>query len=1009
VSADGARLALARQPPARAGAQIAPRPRPVSTDRARKSSDSACGRFVVPPFAARLALEAEEERLRQEELARLEEERRQKAEDERERREKEAARRASELGRLASEFEAARTAEHRHTSEVRSIREQQDADRLWRAFLDASDLPPPGSESAVNTFLAEMAEQEQEEREAVRAEDPEERVATIAARTARAEVMARVLEDDAAVAEDEGDSGRAERSRAFCSRLRDDNARRADEATACLLQHRGVWTRAGRDQDEVSAHVSTGQGVSLAVWCNLAGRKAVRTGKMEVQPLGLRVAVSRNVAKEVVDGLPLAIRVTQAPYDHVESAAERAVVFARAWGLPLPPCAEPPEEAAAAESVPAPASAAASPRDADEDDGAPGEREGDAAESKEAEDDAGAAEGEGEGEGQEAEGGAGDEAAAGEAPAADAEQAAEAGKPTAAEGAGAAEAPAEGGAAPPQDGAAVEADGEGDVKAAGEGEGEGDGAADGAAAAEGDAAPAPAEPSGPKTVAEARPAERERTDPADLGGLDEPVSFVVAVELLALPQEARTVKRTSMLRETPLSSAGVMRVPHPMEGGGMSQALTVTVAVPPFVIVPDDIRVGYWHHGSRRWLQEADAPPAFLPDGTRELQFKTTFMTPMALVQPRTVDVPYRAWSLRPINDVRAAVLAARARAAAAGLPAPVLDASAPRPDNGVPVGRAVVSDPSMSVPQASRSVGAAPPLGPAPLGPEDVAAAGGWDDPAADPEDEGSAAAASAAASEGGAETRPTTRRAPLPPRGANGVVITLDTARLRLAIVVGADAAWLVGPCRPELAHLLGVGLRPGVLLARLARSGLRVCPSTQDADVPDVTFPGPAGSKLRLVPKEAVLEAASHRQLARLACGAVVVPSAWNQRVDLREFHAVFRVREAAPDEAALTGVGDAPEDGLRADEAAHPTAWRTVVGASDTDAPAGVRWWLARTQESADEFDPAVIKGSRSAVTVAGALGARITAESSSRSAGAPALLVDAVDCVLRRVRLLSFAV
>jgi len=137
-------------------------------------------------------------------------------------------------------------------------------------------------------------------------------------------------------------------------------------------------------------------------------------------------------------------------------------------------------------------------------------------------------------------------------------------------------------------------------------------------------------------------------------------------------------------------------------------------------------------------------------------------------------------------------------------------------------------------------------------------------------------------------------------------------------------------------------------------------------------------------------------------------VVAPSVWNQRCPDAEFHAVVRVREPGLDEPSVTGAGDPASSGAAADAAVHRTTWRTVVGGSDTGAPAGVRWWLARTQEAADSFDAAPAKGSSSSNTLLGALGARVTAECSARAAEASPLLVDAVECLLRRFRLLSFA-
>lgn len=955
--------------------------------------------------AERLAKEAEEERLRQEELLRLEEERKYREAEERRLREEEATRRTAEIERLAGDLPKVLAADNSHEDAVKGERQARLEAEDWSAVLNTAELPSPASEAEIHTFLSEVAEVEAEQAASSGASDPKAVVEAMLSRIARAEVVARWLEDDAAVAGDEANIARADRSIAFSQLLRDDNTRRLDEVTAVMLQGREGFTRVVKDQEELSGHVSTGQGVAMALWCNLAGRKAMRAGKMEVPALGLRIAVSRAVSTHATDNLPTVLRVIRTPWDRVEASTARAVAFAAKHGLSEPPCTG--ATGGKGEGVRAPSARHRPPTAPADGAEGPGSQRaaatsGDSAEeSKEAddeavEDDAGA---------DDAGSGSHNHASAGDTAEGD-------------EGAAGASIRGGGDAA-----AATAADDNvaamgGDSKRQGAGDDDDGTVADAAEA--GPTSPAGMGSDGLHTVQSSRPAPRQRTASKELLDLDEPVSEVVSVELLALPPEARSVKRMKLLRVTAMSGEGVHRVQHPMQGGGISQAITVTLSLPPYMLVPEDVRMAYWHHESRRWLVEEDAAEATtVPAGSRELQFKTTFMTPMALVQPRTVDIPFRHWSMRPVDDVAAVVLAARATCAATGLmPPPIGPGALPRPDGGAPIGVPIVGD---AATPGSRSITGAAPLGPAPIATEDVLPAGGWDEPA-DVASTVSGAAASrtssacSTASTGtttAPELLPTTRRMPLPGPETPGVLLSVETARVRLDMVVGEDAAWLVGPCRTELAHLLGVGLRPGVLLRRLRACGLRVVPETVWADYPAVTIPTGAG-KRQLIVKEPVLEEESARRLARLASSVIVAPSTWNQRCPGAEFQCIVRVREASPAEmeppSAVQGVTEKAsgvEAAHAADAACHPTSWRTLVGGSDVDAPLGVRWWLAKTQEGAPSFDASPTGSVESASTCIGALQGRITAEAGNRADSASSLLVEALTCLLRRFRVLSF--
>jgi hypothetical protein len=901
--------------------------------------------------AERLAREAEEARLREEELQRQREEaERLRLEDIR-KREAEAARRADELSRLQTEYEDDVVAEDQAKLRASQMRAGKRAADEWAAFMGAPELPDPSSEAAIYTFLSELDDQDSAELSVGEARDPKALLTAIVSRVGLAERVARTLEDEAEIAADMGDTHREHSIRAFAQKLRDDSSARLDRATAVVMQAKGLWSRENRDMEELAAHLSSGQGIAMALWANLSGRKAMRAGKMDVQDLGLRVAVSRAVCTQQTDGQASVVRVIMTPFNNAERVTQSAVEFVASTGLGEVCGAQ--EAADASKNEPRPQSAIVHHT---EEDDVTEEAAEPTEESKEQ-----------------------DDAPASAAAAAE-------------------------GDAPPADGEAAASEAQPQAEPSPEAQPEAEAAAAPAATAEEEEAPLPADeaprvraaddtapfPGDPGTVEASHPPPRERKDFGDAGmEVWEPVSGVISVQLVKLPEASSTVKRCQIIRDTPLTTSNVHLVLHPMQGGGMSQALTVTGALPPHVIVPDDFQVRYWHHSSKQWQAEEDAPPAELPEDVRAIHFKTTFMTHLALVQPRTVDLPFRQWSLRPLPDLLGCIQWARQAVMDAGMVCPTVESVSKMVSlGGVSVGRPFVSEGSSAVVAGRSTSTSTAPLGEAPLSPSDLLPLGGWDD---------------VTSGEDPAWLGPlpdSSRRMPLPEAGTLGVLFTVVTSRLRLDIAVGDDSAWLVGPIRPELSCLIGVGMHPGVLVNRLRGCGFRITPDTADADLPALS--DAVGPKRPLTPKEAVLEKACARSLARLGTGAVVAPSVWNQRCSDPEFFAVLRFREEGDAASDVSPVG-----ALDRDAEAHPTSWRTIVGATDTDSPTGVRWWLTKTQEGQPAFSPAVAPGADTHNLALRAAATRLSASCVAQCSGASALTVEAAAVLLMRTRVVSF--
>ncbi len=172
-----------------------------------------------------------------------------------------------------------------------------------------------------------------------------------------------------------------------------------------------------------------------------------------------------------------------------------------------------------------------------------------------------------------------------------------------------------------------------------------------------------------------------------------PVGGVVAVELLERPSPGKFIRKWMLTPASALHST-VRRCPHPHEGKGETaqvHALRLQITLRPSVLPPPELYVAYWDaevmvpeagggylKGIKGGFEEAGAPgsvpgvhlpplsapsvASLLPpasgwvvdeDAAPEIEdgvlsFSTTWMKQQALVQPRYLDMPYRAWSVGP-------------------------------------------------------------------------------------------------------------------------------------------------------------------------------------------------------------------------------------------------------------------------------------------------------------------------------------------------------------------------
>ena len=94
-------------------------------------------------------------------------------------------------------------------------------------------------------------------------------------------------------------------------------------------------------------------------------------------------------------------------------------------------------------------------------------------------------------------------------------------------------------------------------------------------------------------------------------------------------------------------------IPYPEPGTNIQiEPLVVTYVLPEYVFTTenDDVNVGVWDEKEQQWATE------FIDDinydkSTRQLTYTTIKLAPMAFLQPRTADFPYKKWKLRCIEN----------------------------------------------------------------------------------------------------------------------------------------------------------------------------------------------------------------------------------------------------------------------------------------------------------------------------------------------------------------------
>ena len=138
--------------------------------------------------------------------------------------------------------------------------------------------------------------------------------------------------------------------------------------------------------------------------------------------------------------------------------------------------------------------------------------------------------------------------------------------------------------------------------------------------------------------------------PAQQGDIDaQPYAGVLCIELLRLPEESKQVKHWTITPYDEEMHEGVRRIRYPPDGEAPDSVAPITIkyAVPDEAVVREPIRVAWWDDSDESWNEE-DIYDIRFDSEQRTVQFQTTHLTALAIVQPVDLEIPYRSWHIRP-------------------------------------------------------------------------------------------------------------------------------------------------------------------------------------------------------------------------------------------------------------------------------------------------------------------------------------------------------------------------
>ena len=132
-------------------------------------------------------------------------------------------------------------------------------------------------------------------------------------------------------------------------------------------------------------------------------------------------------------------------------------------------------------------------------------------------------------------------------------------------------------------------------------------------------------------------------DPQGAGTSKEVLGDLIQLDILIPPSQAFEIRAKKwVLREKANASTALKTIPYPSTIG-----MKCYVKVPDFVIMSPDTRIMCWDENAREWTEDGVTDYQYSETG-RLCQFALTTCGIIGLVKDRTVDFPYKKWTLTP-------------------------------------------------------------------------------------------------------------------------------------------------------------------------------------------------------------------------------------------------------------------------------------------------------------------------------------------------------------------------
>lgn len=147
------------------------------------------------------------------------------------------------------------------------------------------------------------------------------------------------------------------------------------------------------------------------------------------------------------------------------------------------------------------------------------------------------------------------------------------------------------------------------------------------------------------------------------------VGGVILVQQLAMPPPPKKAKGWTMREITPLTHA-IQVVPYPAAtdpnapaAASQTQHITVSYQIPTGVYLADDKKptLGWWDAKNETWQRDGITPLKW-DSVSRIIVFQMALLKPIALIQPRALDFPYRYWNITPTGPDSCLLVLAGAR-----------------------------------------------------------------------------------------------------------------------------------------------------------------------------------------------------------------------------------------------------------------------------------------------------------------------------------------------------------